>query len=83
MTVAFPVHLLQRNEAQGSAVDAVAQTAPFFGAIRENVAQMRTSPTLHLNADHAVAGIAALGQLTRLKGPGKAGPTATSVKLVL
>ena len=54
--VAFFIHLVQRNEAQGSAVDAITQATKLYRPVIENMAKVRVAyATSYLNTSHTVA----------------------------
>ncbi len=81
--VAFPVHVLERHEAQGRAVDAVAQASEFPGSVAEYVAEMGVaSPAADFGAHHAMAQVGRLLQHFRRDGPGKGRPAASGLELV-
>ena len=76
-------HVLFRNEFQGSAVDAVAQAAAFFGTVREDVAQVGISClAADFCAVHTVGKVLFFLNQVFLDGTAEAGPSAAGIKFI-
>ena len=81
--IAFALHVGLRHEAEGGAVDAVAQSAGGFRAVVEDVTQMGIAAgTTHLGALHTVAAVVVFGQEVGVDGFGEGRPAAARLKLV-
>ena len=77
MSVASGIHFCQWNKFQASTVDTVAQAASVFGAVIEDVAQVRIGGVAaYFDAVHVVAEIVVLGDGGFGNGAGKTGPAA-------
>ena len=81
--VACRVHLFQRDEFQARAVDAVAQAAFVFGAVGEDVSQVRIGGmAAHFGAAHVVAEIVVFGNGGGVNRAGETRPAAAGIEFV-
>ena len=81
--VAFGIELGGGDEAQGGAVDAVAQAAFVGGTVVKDVAEMGIgAAAAHLGAVHIVAVVVALGYGVGPDRTGEAGPAAAGLEFV-